>query len=77
MHGGWWEPGVLIFNLLLSWFVYFERRRDSTSWGEAEREREGERFPSRLRTAHAEPDAGLELAKPRDRDLSQNQEPDA
>ena len=44
--------------------------------GWAERgEREG--IPSRLRTARAEFDEGLELTKPQDHDLSQNQESNA
>ena len=44
-------------------FIYFERDRDSTSWGGAEREGERERIPSILRTANAEPDSELELMK--------------
>ena len=40
-------------------------------------EREGDRIPSRLRAARAEPETGLELMKLRDRDLSRNQESDA
>ena len=37
--------------------MYFERERESTEG--AEREREGERIPSRLHTLSAEPDPGL------------------
>ena len=38
----------------------FERKRERESWGGAEREGR-ERIPSRLHTAGAEPDVGLEL----------------
>ena len=43
--------------------------------GEGQRERR-QRIPSRLLTASAEPDVGLKLTKPRDDNLSQNQESD-
>ena len=43
-------------------FIYFEGDRDSVSRGQSERK--GERIPSRLHTASAEPNAGLELMKP-------------
>ena len=44
-------------------FIYFERERDSITWGGAQREgeRERERIPSRLHAVSAEPHAGLEL----------------
>ena len=42
------------------------------SWGEAERERERERVPGRLRAFGTEPDSGLELGN-----LSRNEESDA
>ena len=41
-------------------------------------EREGEREnPKQARAGSTEPDVGLELLKPQDRDLSRNQEVDA
>ena len=56
-----------VMRVFLSVFMYFER--DSMSGGGVERERK--KILSRL---HAVPDAGLKLSKPRDHDLSQNQE---
>ena len=46
------------FFFFLSFFIYFERERETTSrgWG---REGERERIPSRLPTASPEPDVGL------------------
>ena len=64
-----------IKKFFLSLLIYFES--DSTSRGGTERESERERIPSRLCTVSTGPDAGLELTKPRDHDLSQNQELDA
>ena len=49
-------------------FILFEGDRDSVSGGGAERE--GDRSPSRLRAASAEPDVGLKLMKLQDHDLS-------
>ena len=46
--------------IFLSLFIYFERARESTSMGGAERERERERIPSRLCTVSIELDVGLE-----------------
>ena len=57
-------PNAVVF--FLSLFIYFERVRDSTSGGGAERER----LLSRLYTASTDPDAGLGLRKPQDHDLS-------
>ena len=65
---------TLFFKVL---FIYFERDRDSVSGGRAERERGRVRIPSRLHTVSTERDAGLELTKPGDCDLSRNQEWDA
>ena len=42
------------------------RERERERVGEGQRERGRERIPSRLRTVHAEPDAGLE---PRNREI--------
>ena len=42
--------------------------------GQREGEREKERILSRLHAAKAEPDMGLKPTKPRDQDLSPNQE---
>ena len=39
--------------------------------------REGERIPSRFHAVSTEPEKGLDLMKPPDHDLSQNQESDA
>ena len=55
--------------------IHFERDRDSTSRGRVERE--GDRIPSRLHAALAEPNVGFELPKPQDHDLRWNQESDA
>ena len=56
------SQGVLFaLDFLFKFLTYFERDRDSTGRGEAERER-GERIPSRLRVVRAEPGAGIELA---------------
>ena len=44
---------------------------------EGQRERERERIPSRLRAAGIEPNSGFKLMKPRDHDVTQNQELDA
>ena len=43
---------------------------------EGQRERGRERISSKLHAVSTEPDAGLELTKPWDHDLSKNQEPD-
>ena len=51
-----------------------EKDRDRASGEGAQTE--GKRIPSRLCTASAEPDVGLELTKPGDRDLSRNHESD-
>ena len=53
-------PGSFFVFVFVFVFVYFER--DCSSGGGAEREKE--RTPSGLRAARAEPDAGLEPAKP-------------
>ena len=47
--------------LSFSFFHLLERDRDRMSRGGAERERRRERIPSRLHTASAEPDTGLEF----------------
>ena len=47
----------------LSLFIYFERDRDRAREGGAESEGERERPSSRLCTASAEPDVGLEFTK--------------
>ena len=68
-------PSDLILKNSLSVPIHFERDRDSTSRGGVERE--GDRIPSRLRAAIAEPNVGFELPKPQDHDLRWNQESDA
>ena len=64
--GGHLERGKNMYNIhaFEVWFlnVFTLRERGSASGRGAEREREGERIPSRLRAVSAEPDVGLELA---------------
>ena len=48
----------LSLHFFLSLFIRFER--ESIQVGEGQREREGERIPSRLCTVSAKPDVGLE-----------------
>ena len=54
---------VMIFFIVVYLFI-FERDRESTSGGGAERERGGERIPSRLCAVGTEPDAGLHPVNP-------------
>ena len=49
----------IIFNVYL--FILRERERESTSGGEAKRERGRERIPSGAYAVGAEPDRGLDL----------------
>ena len=42
-------------------FIYFESECGGGTEREGQRQREGERIPSRLHTVSTEPDAGLEL----------------
>ena len=59
-------------------FIYLFLRETETAWaGEGQRQRERESISSRLHVVSTEPDAGLELTKPWDPHLSQNQESDA
>ena len=56
-------PASCFFFFFLSLFIYFERDRNSMSWGDAKREGERERIPSRLWAVSTYPNAGLELHK--------------
>ena len=60
--------------VLLSLFIYWKRENEQGRG--TEREREGERFPGRLRTISAEPKGGSWTHEPQNHDLSQNQELD-
>ena len=65
----------IAFLFFLSLFIL---RETNTGKRGRDREREGQRrIPSRLCPARTEPDVGLKLMKPRDHDLSRNQESDA
>ena len=61
-------------NFFQVYFIYFERERESTSRGGAERA--GERIPSRVFSVSVEPNAGLDPIELWDHDLSWNQELD-
>ena len=65
---------MILSFFFLSLCILRERERERERVGEGKRQRGRERIPSRLRAASTEPDAGLEPAKPRHHDLSQNQE---
>ena len=68
----------IFFNGVLSKKNFFKFiLRETAQEGEGQREKEGERIPSRLHAVSAEPDVGLEPMKPQDHDLSRNQESDA
>ena len=58
-EGGRRKRGVYFFPVFFFRFIYFERERENTSGGGAERGRE--RIPSRLYTVSLEPDTVLEF----------------
>ena len=68
-------PGTFFSSLVLM-SIYFQTEREHVHMRRRgpERERERERIPNRLHTVSTEPDCGARSHKPRDHDLSQNQE---